>query len=1010
MSKTTNVLTDALQLVQSSTINSIFSKALYPEAGFSIELFRKGTFVGSLRPDQKQSPAQNPLLTKNGDTCYRINLGTQIQLILGTLRTKDGYTREYSVMVDLQVVSVSEFLERYLQRSDPIHLVILGIQDYIQEYADRTSYEEMHPTNILAKAMHAFDDEPERQRAGIRVVRAYQPTLEDDADYQPIYNHLLSLTGNLNTIEDYTRTYDLTVELSVVDTQSYKNLESVGVAPFDRAEDTIDNELQNFARLNFYEDVSDVQLRKIIENAFNNLSSDVTGGLKVIRIHKLILGSDKTYKPIDQNPILIMNGEITTIEGYKRSYDFTVELQVFNYKLYRYLYYKGPAPLDRAKTVIDGKIQKYACQQFYEDLTDIQLSSLVEHAFEELSNPIAECLEILRVYRFSLGADTSYQPPDLNPLLTMNGQLTTLENYKRNYTLTVELQVISRHLYRQLKQEGNAPLEMAKVAIDGELQKFARQNFYEDFSDTQMRSTVEHAFDTLANRLTGGMEIIRAHNFSLDEDAKYLPPNLNPQLSLEGKLNTLEGYVCDYILIVELLIEDRKRYQQVIHDGANPLALIKVALDGELLKYAHQQSYSDLATIQLDAITQKAFGNISSRVTCGLEIICAHCFSLKKPAEYVSLGPQTITLNGILKTSDHRERAYEMTVILEVTDPLTYVPLVLQGGNPLAIVKVAIEGAIQEAADGKTHDGLSDVDLPQAAFNTFASSLYSTICGLKLAKAHKISLHVDERIQHAKEIIYQKDVDEIKLETQSEIQKKENKQKFELDQQNELQQSVLAELQQKREESRFFSEYRKKAAMEYYQNSSKLAQKLLNNFADGITDDLQSGVQVQEIEAKMRALNSILQPNLPLITGDSTENRFNGPQNSVQPQEPMLNAGSSGHDITQISAPSSQPKRNKRNIPEWGIHLMEIAVPADLRDLVDDQERIFQVQSIEDGLASSFFEEADLLIKINRQPVYTLTALEVALDAVQLAATIEVIVLRGERKMKLLPPPFSHPQ
>ncbi|MBV9227946.1 MAG: hypothetical protein JOZ18_01440, partial [Chloroflexi bacterium] len=253
MANVENPKTDALQLVQTTTVHGfwrIFGQTVTFEDGFSLELFRGGAHLGSILSVQAQQAAQmkqrfNALGAKDGDTLYRVNLGPKMLPIQHSLRTYDGYTRDYGVTAELQVIDTSEFIKLYRQGADPVSLVILGIKEALQEYGNRTIYEKMHPANIQAQAKYAFDKEPGNLRAGIRINRIYQPSLGEDKNYQPINRSpLTDLKGKLTTLDGYVRDYDVTIQLQITDPQQYMYLEGTGAAPLELARTAIDGELQ----------------------------------------------------------------------------------------------------------------------------------------------------------------------------------------------------------------------------------------------------------------------------------------------------------------------------------------------------------------------------------------------------------------------------------------------------------------------------------------------------------------------------------------------------------------------------------------------------------------------------------------------------------------------------------------------------------------------------------------------------------------------------------------------
>jgi len=210
-----NQKTDALKLVWIDTVYSFWRSAqtISSEDGFGLELFRGGIHLGSilssqvsLHPQMKQRFQE--LNARKGDTCYRVNLGPRIQFIQGTLQTMDGYNREYSVIIELQVIDPLQFITLYRQGADPVNLVILNIESIIQEYAERTNHDQMIPTNIQSKAELAFASKPDCCIAGIQINRAYQPSLRGDPLIQEQVNLEREIAAQINKLRKEAKLVD----------------------------------------------------------------------------------------------------------------------------------------------------------------------------------------------------------------------------------------------------------------------------------------------------------------------------------------------------------------------------------------------------------------------------------------------------------------------------------------------------------------------------------------------------------------------------------------------------------------------------------------------------------------------------------------------------------------------------------------------------------------------------------------------------------------------------------
>lgn len=652
MPETHNPMTDALKLVNTEIVQRRwFSSALNSEEGFSLEHFRNGMHLGSLRSNQTFAGIQvgqqiQALDTRDGDTIYRINLGPKVIVVEGSLRTLDGYTRTYKVSVELQVSEPFQLISLYIQEADPVHLVSLGIQEAIQDYANHTAYEDIHPTNIQAKARYAFDLEPGRSRAGIHILRTYQPSVDADSTYQPIIR---------------------------------------------------------------------------------------------------------------------------------------------------------------------------------------------------------------------------------SPLLHVSGKLTTAERYERDYTVDVELEITDRLIYLQLEREGSAPLNLVQTAIYGAIQRYTTQQAYEKLFEAQLQNVVEHALDDLASRIRGGLKIVRAHSFLLQPDPDY------------------------------------------------------------------------------------------------------------KSVE-------SLELTGTIETTDHRERAYEMTVELEVGDAPLFVQLTREGNDPLNLVRAAIAGAIQRATHDKEHDALHDEDLREAAEEVFKEVLDQMIGGLKLVKARKVSLHPDPKIKEKADITYQKEVEETEVRREAELVELVQKLESQRDLQARQQEFERARLQQAIEKMRYQMQLEKddlKAISQFRRNLLQIAMEQAEQ-------SLEADADVKGIIAKIENLLNLFPRS---VTSVSEQVQL---QNLQHPEILTLKAGQVSSDTSQATETIAPSELNKINDDRIGWTLIEVSVPLAIRHLLDKQDRAFQVRRLVAGEAArcAGIQKGDFLVEIDGQPAYTTESIIAAFDSIQEGHEVEITVVR----------------
>jgi hypothetical protein len=234
MANFTNPMTDTLKLVQTETVHRGWftpALAINVEEGFLLEHYRGSVYINSYSSNQLP-PARRAPDAKDGDIIFRLNLGPRTQLIEGSLPTWEGYTRPYRFFIDLQIGDPSQLLTLYRQEADPVSMAVRAIKEAIQQYADRTIYEEILPLNLVAKAQSAFDRELGKCKAGIRILEVHDPMLGADPNYQPVMRRqLLFLKGSLTTLDGYVRDYEVQIELEIIDIYEYKHHELTGEKP-----------------------------------------------------------------------------------------------------------------------------------------------------------------------------------------------------------------------------------------------------------------------------------------------------------------------------------------------------------------------------------------------------------------------------------------------------------------------------------------------------------------------------------------------------------------------------------------------------------------------------------------------------------------------------------------------------------------------------------------------------------------------------------------------------------
>jgi len=179
-----NEMTDKLQLIQSATIKGflgLFGRSLSVAEGFSLEVFRGDTHLGSIISNDIKVAGDvkkrcERLGARDGDTILRVNLGPRMLTMGGKLYTQDGYTRAYEIMLELHISHPALFAQCYRQQSDPVMLAKTAIEGEFQKYAERNKHDAMDVAKLRLDAEQTLNI-ASNQRFGLSVTRAHKSYL-----------------------------------------------------------------------------------------------------------------------------------------------------------------------------------------------------------------------------------------------------------------------------------------------------------------------------------------------------------------------------------------------------------------------------------------------------------------------------------------------------------------------------------------------------------------------------------------------------------------------------------------------------------------------------------------------------------------------------------------------------------------------------------------------------------------------------------------------------------------
>lgn len=802
--------------------------------------------------------------------------------------------------------------------------------------------------------------------------------------------------GVLTTRDGHTRKYGVLVEFQVVDPSAFLQLYLQKSDPVSLLHMSIRNAIQVYAERNDYEEIHATGILDKAKFAFAG-TNNLRAGMRINDAHQPYVLINPDYKRvINESPVLTLQGHLKTLDGYRCDYKLTVELEITDQKLYAHMEQQKAEPQKLAQVAIEGGLEQFALQQRYADLSELQLRLAVEQVFNTLPSRVASCMKIVRIHSLALDGTSSIS----NFWLPLTGQVLTRDGYTRLYEVSVEFQITNQLRYEQLKYEGADPQGMAGKAIEGEIQRYASQQFYEDLTEAGLRTVVEHAFDHLASRLVESIKIVYAPQLSLGEDSTYQPIPQHHLLSISGYLTTREEYVRPYTVTVELQTTDSRRYQQIVSEKSDPLVHAQKSIHHELQSYTRQHRYEDLTEDQLRAVAERALETSPGAVTSVVKVVRAYDFSLSAAPDYLKR-PDPLCVNGKIRTSDYRERAYEIVVELEVANAPDFVQARRQGNDYRKLISTAIIGMVQQCTEHKAHDDLSSADLLQATRQTFSQTQNSTIGGMTLVRVLHADVQVDPRIQEEKDTTHEAAIESIRKREQARQKKDEITYDFEakyLALQKE--QELLLSIQTIEEMKNSFA-LRQKNAEKANEKLISIGERAIDGIGELIDGELGNGRSPMHLlkEAEQTAQLFSLPP-----ASQNNRRSAQSPNHNGQQTEAYVEVSPVEQEVTQSGySVTSMSRRTKKEIPGWGVHLTECVLNEDQRDFIGVQ-RAFQVVLITKKISAqnSSLRVADIFTQINGQNVYTLEALEDALASLQPGKHVEVIVLRGNARLEPL--------
>jgi hypothetical protein len=233
------------------------------------------------------------------DATYEPLPRIHILLINNTLKTLEGYSRDYEVKVELELVDRVAYLNRSREGTVPLSLAQAAIEGEILQAAGRQPYEALNDETYLSQRVkHAFDKLSNHMTGGLSIKQVHYFSLQPAPDY--VMTRVLEITAEIKTSDVRTCSYIMTVEVKVGDAATYVQLTRDGTDPLNLAKEAILGAIAELARGKMHDEVLQIDLAKTAEAIFAQAPNEMIGGLKIAKAHKAIIDIDANVKAISE--------------------------------------------------------------------------------------------------------------------------------------------------------------------------------------------------------------------------------------------------------------------------------------------------------------------------------------------------------------------------------------------------------------------------------------------------------------------------------------------------------------------------------------------------------------------------------------------------------------------------------------------------------------------------------------------------------------------------------------
>src|SRR5437762_3218067 len=134
--------------------------------------------------------------------------------------------------------------------------------------------------------------------------------------------------------------------------------------------------------------------------------------------------------------------------------------------------------------------------------------------------------------------------------LSISEKLGTMDGYVRPYTLELEIRVSDPRSFAQRYLQWSDPVKLARIAIEGYLQRYAIRKRHDELREDMLRDYAEQALRESSNR-SFGIEVVAAHKITL-----FMDPTRSKELDILQQAQLKEKEIREKSRIKQIEVQE----------------------------------------------------------------------------------------------------------------------------------------------------------------------------------------------------------------------------------------------------------------------------------------------------------------------------------------------------------------------------------------------------------------------------------------------------------------------